>query len=338
MNVRLLFALVWFPFAAQAQGFAGLGTSAEGFSVPQRGYEISLPYDYGPHPDFRVEWWYVTANLSDEDGREYGVQWTLFRSALEPQAAQDWASPQFWMGHAALTTQDRQFADQRFARWGIGQAGASDQRLEAWIDEWTLSDTRMTASGKEFAYDLTLEAKGPIVFHGDQGYSVKSGEGQASYYFSQPAFEVSGTVLLPEGEEAVNGIAWFDREWSSQPLAEEQTGWDWFSLSFDSGEKLMGFRLRGSEDYTQATWIMPDGASSSLPNGAFEAEPLEVSKTSGPDTPTKWRVTLPERELDVVVTAVNPDSWLDFDVPYWEGPVRVEGSHAGRGFLEMTGY
>jgi predicted secreted hydrolase len=23
---------------------------------------------------------------------------------------------------------------------------------------------------------------------------------------------------------------------------------------------------------------------------------------------------------------------------YWEGPVRIEGSHGGRGYLEMTGY
>jgi predicted secreted hydrolase len=24
--------------------------------------------------------------------------------------------------------------------------------------------------------------------------------------------------------------------------------------------------------------------------------------------------------------------------PYWEGPIRFEGSHHGRGYLEMTGY
>ena len=27
-----------------------------------------------------------------------------------------------------------------------------------------------------------------------------------------------------------------DREWSSQPLAPDQTGWDWFSLHLTSGE------------------------------------------------------------------------------------------------------
>jgi predicted secreted hydrolase len=24
--------------------------------------------------------------------------------------------------------------------------------------------------------------------------------------------------------------------------------------------------------------------------------------------------------------------------PYWEGPVRINGSHSGMGYLEMTGY
>jgi len=29
---------------------------------------------------------------------------------------------------------------------------------------------------------------------------------------------------------------------------------------------------------------------------------------------------------------------MDTSIPYWEGPVRVTGSHTGRGYLEMTGY
>jgi predicted secreted hydrolase len=38
------------------------------------------------------------------------------------------------------------------------------------------------------------------------------------------------------------------------------------------------------------------------------------------------------------VDAVNPSAWMDTSVPYWEGPVHMSGSHAGRGYLEMTGY
>jgi predicted secreted hydrolase len=40
----------------------------------------------------------------------------------------------------------------------------------------------------------------------------------------------------------------------------------------------------------------------------------------------------------VTVAAMNPAAWMATSIPYWEGPVRISGSHAGRGYLEMTGY
>ncbi|MDP5360052.1 MAG: lipocalin family protein, partial [Paracoccaceae bacterium] len=42
--------------------------------------------------------------------------------------------------------------------------------------------------------------------------------------------------------------------------------------------------------------------------------------------------------LDVTVAAINDNAWMTTSVPYWEGPVTVTGSHAGIGYLEMTGY
>jgi predicted secreted hydrolase len=29
---------------------------------------------------------------------------------------------------------------------------------------------------------------------------------------------------------------------------------------------------------------------------------------------------------------------MNLRIPYWEGPVRISGSHPGQGYLEMTGY
>ena len=138
----------------------------------------------------------------------------------------------------------------------------------------------------------------------------------------------------------MTGTAWLDREWSSQPLSEEQSGWDWFSLSFDTGAKLMGFQLRQTDGsrYNSSTWIAPDGTTTSYEDGALTATPLENSSVAGRDLPTRWRVTLPDRGVDVVVNAVNSDAWMDLSIPYWEGPVAVSGSHTGQGYLEMTGY
>ena len=348
MNVRaaLTIFMLALPLQVVAQGFAGLGTTADGFAVPSPDPEFDFPKDHGAHPDFRIEWWYLTANMTGPDGTAYGLQWTLFRSALRPGSGEGWDDPQIWMGHAAVTTPERHFVAERLARGGIGQAGVQADPFEAWIDNWKmagasdLSRLQMNAQGVDFGYDVELTAQGPLVFHGAKGYSVKSAAGQASFYYSQPFFNLSGTLTLPDGPVAVTGTAWLDREWSSQPLSESQDGWDWFSLVFDDGARLMGFRLRDRDGsaFTSATWIAADGATTAYPDGAFRAEPLDNATVAGVTLPTRWRVMLPEKGVDITVAAINDSAWMDTSFPYWEGPVTVEGSHTGRGYLEMTGY
>lgn len=347
MSVKawLIVLLLGAPTPGVAQGFAGLGSDAKGFALPQPDRALEFPADHGAHPEFRIEWWYLTANMTGPDGTPYGLQWTLFRSALAPRDGKGWDAPQLWMGHAAVTTPTAHHVTERLARGGIGQAGVTAAPFAAWIDDWTLAgpdfdSLRLTASGPDFAYDVDLQAKGPLILHGQNGYSVKSGEGQASHYYSQPAFDLSGTLVIPDGPEPVpvTGTAWLDREWSSQPLAQDQTGWDWFSLSFDSGDKLMGFVLRGKADYTSATWIGADGKVTAFPDGVFQAHPLEWHKVAGRSVPVVWQVRLPDHGVDVAVRALNRDAWMDTSVPYWEGPVTLDGSHTGVGYLEMTGY
>ncbi|WP_300030389.1 lipocalin-like domain-containing protein [uncultured Roseobacter sp.] len=332
---------------ASAQGFAGLGADAEGFSHPARDLPIVFPRDHGPHPDFRIEWWYLTANLKDADGIAYGLQWTLFRSALEPGDAPGWTSPQVWMGHAAVTTADAHYVAERLARGGIGQAGAIAAPFTAWIDDWEMTatgdgiaDLNLRARGADFGYDMALSAGGPLVLQGDAGYSVKSASGRASYYYSQPFYAIRGTLQLPDRDVDVSGTAWLDREWASQPLGETQISWDWFSMVFDDGARMMGFTLHDSEagDFTAATWITPEGEATPFPDGAFVSEPLETAMVAGRSVPVVWRARLPDKGVDVTVRALNPQAWMDTLVSYWEGPVTITGSHTGQGYLEMTGY
>src|SRR5436190_9830693 len=122
--------------SAMAQGFAGLGETADGFAAVVPGKTLSFPADHGPHPEFRIEWWYVTANLVDANGTAYGAQWTLFRQATKPGAQQQegWANQQVWMGHAAVTRADTHRISETLARGGVGQAGAEANPFLAWID------------------------------------------------------------------------------------------------------------------------------------------------------------------------------------------------------------
>jgi predicted secreted hydrolase len=177
------------------------------------------------------------------------------------------------------------------------------------------------------------------VLQGDRGYSVKSAQGQASYYYSQPSYDVTGTITVGGKDIAVTGQAWFDHEWSSQPLAKDQTGWDWFSFHFENGEKLMGFRLRDAgEGFTSATWIAADGTPEPQPPGALKVTPVGWKDVKGHRVPVQWSLTLPGKGLEVSTAAVNADAWMDTQVSYWEGPVHVEGTHPGQGYVEMTGY
>src|SRR5205814_1220351 len=220
---------------AFAQGFAGLGESANGFAAVVPGKTFSFPEDHGPHPEFRIEWWYVTANLRDANGTACGAQWTLFRQATTPGAQQSegWANQQIWMGHAAVTRADTHRTAETFARGGVGQAGAEASPFVAWIDAWemrglapmsamNMAPLELKASGADFSYALRLDTDRPLLLQGEAGYSRKSLRDQASYYYSQPNFAVTGSLTIDDRPVDVTGQAWLDCEWSSQPLAADQ--------------------------------------------------------------------------------------------------------------------
>lgn len=337
---------------ALAQGFAGLGETADGFAAVTPGRTFSFPGDHGPHPEFRIEWWYVTANLVDANGTAYGAQWTLFRQATKPGAQQEgWANQQVWMGHAAVTRGDTHRTSETFARGGVGQAGAEANPFVAWIDAWemralapmnatSMAPLELKAQAADFGYALRLDADRPLLLQGDAGYSRKSLREQASYYYSQPNFAVKGSITIDDKSVEVTGQAWLDREWSSQPLAADQSGWDWLSLHLKGGEKLMLYRMRQTDGqhYGSGKWLARDGATESLASSDITMTPQAFTAIEGRKIPTTWRIAIPRLALAIECTPLNAMSWMGTNFPYWEGPISFGGSHSGLGYLEMTGY
>ena len=54
--------------------------------------------------------------------------------------------------------------------------------------------------------------------------------------------------------------------------------------------------------------------------------------------PTRWRLQVKSRGLDVETRPLNAKSWMGTSLAYWEGPIAFAGSQSGEGYLEMTGY
>jgi predicted secreted hydrolase len=342
------------------------------------GYAFSFPKDHGPHPDFRIEWWYLTANLQDASGEQYGAQWTLFRIAMQPvadppmtngtkaisQHGNPWLSGQVFMAHAALTWPRGHAGFQRYARGGdhagVAQAGAHAEPFAAWLDDWSLHSTGngwlpMQAEFREgdMGFQLRLDSDQALVLQGESGFSQKHASGNGSYYYSQPFLRAAGSLTINGQEIPVSGQAWLDREWSSQFLQPGQGGWDWFALHLDSGEKIMLFRLRkkqdsasnGDGDFQHGVLISPVGLNTPLAtrldSRQIEFEVLEYMRVHDRRLPARWRIKLPEIGREMLITPVLEDQWMDVDFAYWEGAIEVSGSSAetsGRGYLEMTGY
>jgi len=299
---------------------------------------------------------------------------------VNASATNPWTSNQLWMAHAAVSRGDQHVVAERLSRGSTGglagPAGVRAEPFAAWIDDWQMTGTAPSTTSRTIpstipstvdalsqlsvtatlddtsGYRLTLTAEGPLVAHGEAGFSQKAADGQGSYYYSQPFYRVEGEVTLNGATHHVSGQAWLDREWSSQLLGEAQQGWDWLSLHLADGTKLMAFRLRGgvadegeaqgdTGDYLSGSLISADGTLTPLGPTELSLTPLAESSVAGRRLPTRWRLEVPGHGLDLTVAARDPNRWMTTQVPYWEGAVTVEGPNGrprGEGYLEMTGY
>ncbi|WP_370278781.1 lipocalin-like domain-containing protein [Pontibacterium sp.] len=338
----------------------------ERFAKAQPDYVLSFPEDHLAHPTFRSEWWYLNGNLQhrDDPAQRFGFQFTIFRQALTKQegaAVSGWLAPQFYMGHAGLGVfgQNKHLTAERFSRRGPGLAGTQAEPLSVWLEDWQLqaeqNDNLFPATvtagalgnavGESFSYRLRLVPEKPRVYQGEEGYSPKREEpGFASHYYSYTRLRVEGELELAGESIPVTGAAWYDHEWSSNILAEYQTGWDWFSLQLEDGRDLVFMELparpgSGKSNFRQVALFDVQGER--LPVDARLIQ-LDVSdhwrSPSGIRWPSGWRLQMPDHDLDLTITPRQKNQENNLSVRYWEGAVKVTGSHNGQGYVELTGY
>jgi predicted secreted hydrolase len=351
--MRFLFALLLGFIATLAN--AALPVAA----AVTPGRTLAFPADFGAHPDYRTEWWYVTGWLDTPEGKPLGFQVTFFRSrgAADTANPSAFAPKQLIIGHAALSDPavGHLVHDQRIAREGFALAYAKTGDTDVKLDDWSMrrqSDGRyrVTVRSGALSFDLLLRPTQPVLLQGQAGFSQKGADpSHASYYYSEPQLAVEGTVARTGAGAGtrVRGTAWLDHEWSSQVLDANAAGWDWVGANLDDGAALMAFQIRakdGSKLWAHAALRARDGRTTQY--GAdqvnFAPQTRWTSPRTGASYPvatvlstgaTTWRLTPLQNDQEL-------DSRRSTGAVYWEGAVRLErdGRPAGRGYLELTGY
>ncbi len=338
----------------------------EGFALPEPGHVFHFPADHGSHPEFKIEWWYITGHLWSGSDRRFGFQATFFRQSAPDRAAQ------LYLAHMALLDVSAQkFISQERLNAAGWDAGAAENTLDVYNGNWSLRLAPAPAGSAnpstgadalsiqliggvrgEAAFQLQLTPVQPLVRFGENGVSRKGAAASAaSYYLTFPRLRAEGNLTLGTEQIAVHGDAWMDHEISSSQLDPGLVGWDWVGLQFNDGRELMMYRLRravGSEDPASVlTWVERDGSThpqafswrvlstwKSPETGAVYPARIQIS-TTDPVTSAPVSLTLeplaPAQELSGRVGGV----------PYWEGACRVRdqaGREVGSAYLELTGY
>lgn len=330
------------------------------------GYRFTFPQDHAAHPAFQTEWWYYTGHLTGPKGEPFGFELTFFRSGtglekLPAVPTTRWRVPELYVGHFALTdiAQRRFWVAEALGRPFPALAGAATDRYAVWIQDWQVQlDEKgrhvLQAQTPQFALALTLEESKPPALHGHNGVSQKAAcHGCASHYYSLTRLKGRGQVTRQGQALPVVATAWMDHEFGSNQLTDAQQGWDWFSIQLDSGEELMLYVMRlkdgGLDPYSSGTWVNRDGTTQHLSLKDYRIEVLDTwtSPETGGVYPMGWRITLPQKALQLKVTPVFPQQELVLKdktgVSYWEGASQVTGTQAGKprtgqAYVELTGY
>jgi predicted secreted hydrolase len=319
---------------------------------------LLFPRDHGAHPDYRIEWWYLTGWL-DARPRPLGLQVTFFRTRtpIDPANPSRFAAHQLIIAHAAIADPDRGalLKDERVARAGLGLAWASESDTDVGVDRWTFRRAgdggyACAVAARGFDLHFTARPTQPILLQGEDGFSRKGPRiEQASYYYSAPQLEVRAHLTREGQTLEAAGLAWLDHEWSSTLLDPDAAGWDWIGMNLDDGSALTAFQIRskGSGARLYAYASLREAGSNRVQTFAPAAvafEPLArwTSPRTGAVYPVAQRIRIGDRlfETEPLFQDQELDSRASAGAVYWEGASRLrEGERlVGRGYLELTGY
>ena len=287
--------------------------------------------DWGPHPGAPLEWWYVSS-ASPEAGLAFHV--AFFRAHLPPEQrvlgipVHRLFPGAYAIAHVSVTdlrTGERYLRARTDFPFGYARTAGEPLRLE--LGPWRLVEGgeqgRFTLRAGPLSLDLAVE-KPPTVH--PPGWSGSASLGRMAYQ-SIPRLRYEGTWR----DRPVSGTAWMDHQWGEViPLRDAR--WDWHGLHLSDGTDLMLYALSrpdGTHPCVQVTTTDAAGTTRALPEARLTPRSTWRS-AQGRLYVVGWTLTLPGDSLTIRPLRLDQELVTIPGIPYWEGPVVVEGTFRGR--------
>lgn len=318
---------------------------------------LVFPRDYGSHPEYRTEWWYLTGWLG-QGPSAVGFQITFFRSRTRHATDNPsrLAPTQLLFAHAALAVGESNtfLHANRAGRMNATTLRAETRDTELQFEDWhfrraSLGDTEVYQGRfSDPGYAVTFEAstaQAPIL-RGQGGLSAKGPDPlQASHYYSRAPLAVRAQVQVGQQTRSLSGTAWLDHEWSSQLLMPGAVGWDWLGINLLDGGTLMAFQIRNAQAEPLFTHVDARGREGQASSGWQGLKWQAGGRWRAPsliEYPIPMDLAVGDQRYQLVPLMLSQevDARTSTGGYYWEGAVSLmQGERLlGQGYLELTGY
>lgn len=300
--------------------------------IPYRTYDHSdADSEWGLHRGIS-EWWYATGVVQSRTGRRFSFQFTVISARLgalvRPRIlmlalSELEARRHCYTQKPSLSGRELR-VDSRTVRWG-------DRARARKTDQGILLHARADA----FSFAFQLGYGNGAVWHCDRGVLQMGlpGPKETTVYFSYPNMPTRGTLTVDGEELEVEGASWFDKQGGPFSLTQRGTHWEWFSLRFTDGERIMLFSFPQSHSQ-DGTYIRSDGRARRLTS--YTITPTAFTTANGMRFSAGWEIAIPGVKDEQYRVTPAMEGQLNF--AYFEQLARVQrvdGAQVGLCFVEL---
>ncbi|GAA1942166.1 lipocalin-like domain-containing protein [Kitasatospora viridis] len=296
---------------------------------------VHLPADQAAHPGVQDEWWYTVGHLR-AGGHQFGYE-------VQIVAGSGQTPPQTELALTDLTTGQYYTKTTNYApAQGTFSSTSLDVSLPTASLSGPMNAMHLTAELPQGTLDLTLNAKGPVLYN--DGNGLMPFLGGSSYYYSLPDLATTGTLTENGTSYHVTGTSWLDRQWGNWNWST-LSKWTWMGVQLSNGERLNLWDLfaDGAEQH-YATVLKPNGTTEVVPVQplAPEAGGFWTSPTTGQRYATHWTVHIPDLNTTLTVSTPLPQQEVQTDGGIFEGDSTVTGTVrgtpvTGQAYVEQLG-